>query len=315
MDKVDIIVAGDCNIDLIFNNFNKLPGFGEEVLADHFDVVLGSSAGITAAHLARLGLKVAYIGAIGNDSLGEQFKAMLDNYGVYTDYLVIKENFKTGVTVVMSKGEERANITHAGAMANLRPDDIPDQLIKNSTHFHLSNPYVLPNFRNKLPEFFKNIKSLGTSTSLDPQWDVDEKWDTQLKDLVPHLDVFFPNETELELLLKGNNMSLQQLLNINNHTIANTLGSEGVRLINHKEIKTYNTYYNANPVDCIGAGDAFTAGYLTGLIEKLPHEQIIELACKNAALSTTVAGGAVSYDSRDDFNVKFNNSGLSDRKR
>ncbi len=74
MKNFDIVVAGDCNLDLIFNQFNRLPDFGEEILAKQFELALGSSAGIVAAHMATLGAQVAYVGAIGNDSFGKQFK-------------------------------------------------------------------------------------------------------------------------------------------------------------------------------------------------------------------------------------------------
>lgn len=310
MHKYDIIVAGDCNIDLIFNHFNKLPNFGEEVLADQFDIALGSSAGITAAHLATLGIKVAYVGAVGEDNFGTLFKSLLSNYDVCTDHLVVQPRLKTGVTVVMNKDEDRANITHAGAMASLKPKDITDELLKKSKRFHLSNPYVLPHFRNKLPDFYKHIKSIGTHTSLDPQWDVEEKWDTNLSTLLPYVDVFFPNAVELEKLLTGNQMSMKDLVNLSQNTIANTLGSEGVRLISNGQIKHYESFHNSNPIDCIGAGDAFTAGYLAALIENKSTAETIELACKNAALSTTIAGGTVPYISRQDFESMFEKTGL-----
>jgi len=305
MKKFDIIIAGDCNVDLIFNDFSKLPDYGEEVLAEKFHFTLGSSAGITAAHLATLGARVAFIGAIGNDVFGQQFKSMLNKCGVCTDYIPIRNDARTGCTVVMSKDEDRANLTHAGAMATLSPDDIPMELVQNTPFFHMSNPYVLPHFRNILPEFYQNIKALDTITSLDPQWDVDEKWDTDLGKLLPQLDTFFPNHNELGLLLKGNNITLEELTQKCTNSILMTCGNKGVELIRDNNKTVFEGYLNENPVDCIGAGDAFTAGYLRAKIENRCDKEAIDLGCKNGALSTTFEGGNVSYTSRSDFNEKF----------
>ncbi len=305
MKQFDIIVTGDCNIDLIFNNFPKLPQYGEEVLAENFDIVLGSSAGITAAHLSSLGAKVAYIGAIGCDSFGLQFKALLNAKGVCTDYMVEKKGYQTGCTVVMSHLEDRANLTHAGAMAQLHPDDIPLNVVTSARFFHLSNPYVLPNFRDCLPEFFKNIKAQNIFTSLDPQWDVEEKWNTNLTELLPHVDFFFPNEKELQLLLQGNNLQLNELLKQCSTNIINTCGSGGVKHFHSQITNAYKSYLNESPVDCIGAGDAFTAGFLAGKIDELSTEEAIDLGCRNGAVSTTVAGGSVPFSTRNEFETLF----------
>ncbi len=305
MKDFDIVVAGDCNIDLIFNDFSKLPGFGEEVLAEQFSFSLGSSAGITAAHLGGLGARVAFIGAIGNDIFGQQFKLLLNACGVCTDYMATRNHLKTGCTVVMSKGENRANLTHAGAMATLTIDDIPMDLVKKTPFFHMSNPYVLPHFRDMLPDLYKKIKHLNTFTSLDPQWDVDEKWDTDLKGLLPYVDTFLPNTSELNLLIKGNNTTLEDITNFSKNTIITTCGSQGVEYYKSNHKTTFKGYLNKKPIDCIGAGDAFTAGYLMGKIEKYPDDEAIDLGCRNGALSTTTEGGNVSYSSRLDFNKKF----------
>jgi len=308
MKKFDIIVAGDCNIDLIFNQFNKLPNYGEEVLAEQFELTLGSSAGITAVHLSALGAKVAYVGAVGKDAFGIQFKSILESKGVDTSFMVEKPDHKTGCTVVMSKDEDRANLTHAGAMAHLQPTDIPESLLQKSDFFHLSNPYVLPHFRNTLPQFFKYLKLEGLLTSLDPQWDVEEKWNTDLKSMLPHLDIFLPNKEELHNLLKGNSLSFDELLSYSANAIINTMGSNGVQLLQNGKNTHFESYLNAHPVDCIGAGDAFSAGLLAGLIKGHSIKEAIDMGCKNGALSTTVAGGAVAYSTPTEFEQMFKES-------
>ncbi|TRX63286.1 carbohydrate kinase family protein [Carboxylicivirga sp. M1479] len=309
MKKFDIIVTGDCNIDLLFNGFDHLPAFGEEVLAEQFNITLGSSAGITAAHLAALGMKVAYIGAIGEDTFGKQFKELMNAAGVNTDYMVDKAGFSTGCTAVLSKGEERANITHAGAMEQLCPADIPAQLLEATPFFHLSNPYVLPHFRNVLPTFYKSLKKHPIHTSLDPQWDVEEKWNTDLNELLPYVDVFLPNKTELQLLLKGNKLQTEDVQKFPN-TIVCTHGNQGVAITENGLTKQMNSYINEQPQDCIGAGDAFTAGFLSAKIDGQDNTNAVEMGCRSGALSTTFTGGSVAYHSRAHFEQLFANANI-----
>lgn len=305
MRKFDIVVTGDCNLDLIFNQFDRLPGYGEEIIANRFEMALGSSAGIVAAHMASLGAKVAYIGAIGNDNFGNQFKAFIQSYGVCTDYMVEKKGLKTGCTVVMAKDEDRANLTHAGAMAELRPGDLPWQLIEETPFFHLSNPYVLPHFRNSLPDLYKKIKKTNTVTSIDPQWDVEENWNTDLKALFPFLDYFLPNEKEFELLLAGNNINKETLTASSSTTIIKTCGSKGIEMLQTNQSQQFGSYINQQPIDCIGAGDAFTAGFLTATIEGKKIGEAIDFGCKTGALSTTTEGGKVTYSTKQEFTDRF----------
>jgi sugar/nucleoside kinase (ribokinase family) len=305
MKNFDIVVTGDCNLDLIFNQFDKLPQLGEEVIANQFELTLGSSAGIVAAHMAALGVNVAYVAAIGDDDFGNQFKEIIQSYGVCTDYMIEKRGYKTGCTVVMSQDEDRANMTHPGAMSELTMKELPWRIIEKTPFFHLSNPYVLPHLRGNLPELYNIIKALDVSTSLDPQWDVTETWNTNLKSLLPNLDYFLPNEKELELLLIGNQLNHDALLNLGSSTIIKTCGSKGIELIQAKNTKHYKGYVNENPIDCIGAGDAFTAGFLTATIEGKALDEAIDLGCKTGALSTTTEGGKVPYDSRFEFTNKF----------
>src|SRR5271165_1793890 len=76
--RLDLIVVGDCNPDLIVTGDDVEPEFGQaEKLVAGMSLVIGGSASITAVAAARLGLRVALVAAVGDDPAGELILALL----------------------------------------------------------------------------------------------------------------------------------------------------------------------------------------------------------------------------------------------
>ncbi len=70
MKDIDVLVVGELNVDLILTG-DVTPGFGQaEKLVDDATLTLGSSSAIFACGAARLGLRVAFIGKVGDDDFG-----------------------------------------------------------------------------------------------------------------------------------------------------------------------------------------------------------------------------------------------------
>lgn len=78
MKTLDIIVAGDVNLDIITGNFTGLPVMGEELFVDSMAVTIGGSAANTAIGLAKLGLNVALYGVVSDDLFGKYILAELE---------------------------------------------------------------------------------------------------------------------------------------------------------------------------------------------------------------------------------------------
>ena len=66
----DIVVIGELNVDLIASGVRTGPVLGSEVLADDFNIALGSASAIFACGIARLGHSVSFVSRIGNDDFG-----------------------------------------------------------------------------------------------------------------------------------------------------------------------------------------------------------------------------------------------------
>lgn len=294
--KFDVIVIGELNIDLILNQIEGFPEIGKEILADKMTLTLGSSSAICASNLSSLGLKVAFIGKLGNDIFGQFIINQLKENGVDVSLIIIDDKLKTGATVALSYDEDRANITHQGAMSYLGIDDIDEDKLKQAHHLHFSSYFLQPGFKGVLEVLFKKAKDVGLTTSLDAQWDPSEKWDLDLEKVLPLVDVFIPNEIELKKLTKQPNLDLA-INNIQNkckYTVVKC-GNKGSILCykNKKIIK--KSFLNTNVVDTIGAGDSFNAGYISKFVKGKSPEECQVFGNLIGAISTTKSGGTRAF--------------------
>lgn len=302
MQKYDILVAGDLNVDLLFNGIERLPAIGEEVLANQFEMVLGSSAGIMAANMAALGMSVGFVGVVGDDVFGHFLKDALTQKGVSDEFIVTRKGVRTGCTAVMNQQQNRANLTHTGAMETLSINDFPWSKMKDIPYVHVANPFVLPLLLNTLVPFLEECKKLGMLTSMDPQWDVREKWDLDMDLLLTHLDYFFPNVVECQKLFRG--MDLERYDFNKKGKVIVTNGDKGAQLFSEQETIFQEAYRIDKLIDCIGAGDAFAAGFLAARIKGDSDRLALQQGAKCGALSTQVAGGTGAFLSWKEFNEK-----------
>jgi sugar/nucleoside kinase (ribokinase family) len=299
--KLDVLAIGELNVDLILNNIDGSPEVGKEKLAGSMTLTLGSSTAIFAANLSSLGSKVGFLGKIGNDSFGELVKESLIEKGIDNSLIIAEDGLTTGATVVLNVGEDRAMVTYPGAMDHLTIGDISDESLLKARHIHFSSFFIQPGIRKNVQSLFKRAKSLGLTTSLDTQWDPSEKWDFDYKSILPWVDVFLPNETEILFLAQAKNMAdaLKKLSPYGKNIVIKQ-GSKGALLQTEKgEILEMPAYLNSKVVDAIGAGDSFNAGFIHMFVKGESLKRCLDFGCLAGAISTTAAGGTGAFISKE----------------
>ncbi|MHB9142499.1 MAG: carbohydrate kinase family protein, partial [Paludibacter sp.] len=262
--KLNVLAIGELNVDLILNGIDGFAEIGKEKLASNMSLTLGSSTAIFAANLSSLGSKVGFLGKIGKDSFGQLVIDSLNERGINTSMVTVEEGVSTGATIILNYGEDRAMVTHPGAMDYLTIQDITDDQILQAKHIHFSSVFLQPGIRNDIHKLFERAKNLGLTTSLDTQWDPAEKWDFNYKLILPFVDIFLPNETELLHLTATSTIdeAFKKLSPFANN-IAVKRGSKGAILYQKNgEILELASYLNTSVVDAIGAGDSFNAGFI-----------------------------------------------------
>jgi sugar/nucleoside kinase (ribokinase family) len=298
MKELDVIVVGELNVDIILNRIDRFPEIGKEILAGSLDLTLGSSSAIFASNLSSLGSRVAFIGKIGKDGFATTVLDSLQSKKVYTSRILTSGSLKTGATIVLNFDQDRAMVTYPGAMEDLKLEDIDWEFLTTARHLHFSSIFLQPGIRNDLPLLFSKAKSLGLTTSLDPQWDPAEKWDVNLADLLPQIDIFMPNLTEF-LLLTGTSSLGEGIRQIKQFAPKLTLvvknGTNGAFGWDGGEILHQPAFLNENVVDCIGAGDSFNAGFIHKFTSGASFSQCLEYGALTGAVSTTKAGGTGAF--------------------
>lgn len=295
----DVLVVGELNVDLILNRIDGPAAIGKEVLANALTLTLGSSSAIFASNLRTLGSRVTFSGKLGKDDFGDHVLSSLRKKGVDVSNIISSNETSTGATIVLNYGEDRAMITHPGAMSEFTIKDIPRPAFEQARHMHVSSIFLQPGLKKNVVQLFADAKTAGMSTSLDPQWDPAEEWDLDLHKLLPYVDVFMPNVKELE----GITGTTDPLLAMKSLSTANIVvvknGSEGAWLRQGDDIIHQSSFLNRNVVDSIGAGDSFDAGFIHKFVQQRSLRECLEFAALTGAVNTTMPGGTTAFEDID----------------
>lgn len=294
MKNFDVVVIGELNADLILTG-EVTPQFGQaENLVDDATLTLGSSSAIFACGVARLGLRVAFIGKIGDDEFGRFVKDYLEKWGIDTSGVVIDEQIKTGLSVILSRGNDRAILTYSGSIAALRYEEIDQTLLAQARHLHLGSYFMLDTLRADIPRLFDQAHAQGLSVSLDTNYDPTETWDSDLAEALVRTDIFMPNAAELRAITGKTeiNAALEAIVK-QTPLVTVKLGPDGAIARRGAETVRAESLPVA-VVDTTGAGDSFDAGFIYGYLAKWELAQALRLGCACGALSTRAAGGTAA---------------------
>jgi ribokinase len=278
--RLDLLVVGDVNADLVLRGGDLVPAFGQrEQLVDHAELVLGGSGGIVAAGAARLGLRVAIAGCVGDDALGRAMLAALDGVDVSAVRMGAEP---TGVSVGLARPGDRAVLTALGALAEFRAEHVPDALLAAARWVHVTSPFLQPG----LDVAAVAARAAGT-TSLDPGWDPHERWELAWEGF----DVLLPNAQEAQRLAGEEDVErAARSLAASGPLVAVKLGEDGALAAGGGET-VRAAAARVEPVDATGAGDSFDAGFIAARLAGEGLAGALDLGCACGALSTRVAGG------------------------
>jgi sugar/nucleoside kinase (ribokinase family) len=291
MKPYDVLVAGEINPDLILSSPRLTAGFGQrETLVESLTLTIGSSSVIFACGAARLGLKVEFIGVVGDDLFGHFMLDAMRARGVEVGPVIIDPAVQTGLSVILSRRADRAILTYPGAIAALHAEMIGDDLLNQARHLHVGSYFLQTYLQEGLPALFNRAHALGLTISLDTNWDPSEQW-RSFDDLLAIVDVFLPNENEALAIARADSVdtALEQLSQLS-QTIAIKQGDRGGVAQRGNERVSVGVL-PVTAVDTVGAGDTFDAGFIYGYLNEWTLEKSLRLACVCGSLSTQVAGG------------------------
>lgn len=294
--RFDVAIAGEINLDLILYGLPEEMPLEHELLASDFRLTLGSSSAILAHNLAVLGLSVGFITRLGDDPLGAIALERLAEKGVdITHAKRVSAGSSTGVTVLLAHNGKRHILTYPGTMFEMTIEDLDLEYLASARHFHLSSLFLHRGLQPDLPRIFRHLKAQGLTLSLDTNDDPESRWGFPLQELLDVVDIFLPNADEAcQITGKVEVESALEELAARVPLVAVKLGSRGA-LVQQGKRRCLVPAQAVKPVDTIGAGDSFNAGFLTAWLRGEPPENCAAFGNRAAALSTLRPGGTESF--------------------
>lgn len=296
MPRFDVTIAGELNLDLILYGLPEQLPPERELLADRMMLTLGSSSAIVAHNLSALGSRVGFQSRIGDDPLGRIALERLQEGKVDVSKVrVVPGATTTGLTVILHHDHWRNILTYAGTIAELTWDNLDLDYLADSRHFHFSSYYLQKGLRPRVVELFQHLKSKGLTISLDTNDDPDDRWEGDLHELLSHVDVFLPNEREACKAADTEDLGdavskLSKLVPL----VVVKLGRKGARAQKGSERFTA-AGREVVPVDTVGAGDSFDAGFLHEYVRGSDLPTCLARGNAAGALSTTRPGGTEAF--------------------
>lgn len=312
MNSKKLIVLGSVNIDHILS-VDEFPKPGETLTGTNYKISYGGKGANQAVAAGRLGANVQFIAAVGNDDLGKKFKQQLQNDHIDTRSVSIIDQENTGVAFILvnQQGENQIAI-YAGANAAVIPkylDQFTDDITKaDAILMQLETPLATVEQAAKL------AKQNNTQVILNPA-----PAQKLSDELLAHVDIITPNETEAEYLTgikiiteQDAQQSAQLLHDKGIHTVIITLGSRGA-WVSHAQNGVIVPGFSVKAVDTIGAGDTFNGMLVTALLEGKDLKEAVYYAHAAGALSVTKSGAQSSVPSRKEVDDFIQSQNLSKR--
>jgi ribokinase len=291
VNKIEVVGLGALNIDRI-HQVDRILADGEAVV-NKVASSPGGSAANTIYGLAKLGARCGFIGTTGDDAEGKIMLRDFQKVGVDTSQIKIKPGGKTGSVLCLSdRLGQRSLYVVPGANNQLGMDDLDLTYINQARMLHISSFAGNKQFQMTL-ELIQRLDS-PVNVSFAPGALYTAKGLTTLSPILARTYVLFANRDEIRQLTGQDVISgAETCLEQGCHIVAVTLG-KGMTLqmgkgTSQREVPAVAYIKDAEneyiiesaireavaEVDTTGAGDAFAAGFLYGLLN---HKQPVECA-------------------------------------
>jgi ribokinase len=296
-EEVHVVVVGSTNFDLVVKA-SRLPKEGESLLVSNLKFFPGGKGANQAVGAARLGAQTSFIGAVGQDIIGDYLLQQLQANGIDTTWVRRDTERASGCAFIMlfPTGNNCIAVDPA-ANFTLTPADIERgrEVIERAdalaTVLEIPLEVVEAALRLAGKAGKLTVLDAGPPCRCPPE-------------ILKLADIVSPNETELQQLT-GEEVSgrvsareaAEKLLALGVQTVVLKLGSDGSMLVTPKASKHFPAY-KIDVVDPTAAGDAFTAALTVQLAAGAKIEDAIRFANRAGALAATKLGAQPSLPTR-----------------
>jgi len=302
LSRSKIIFLGDINVDVFFQ-VPAYPPPGGDSLAQQVVVQAGGSAANTALAAARLGIEAGMVSRVGDDVWAGIALGPLEANRVRLNSVRRAAGEATGLTfLTVTPDGERTMFTYRGANTRLEPQDVRRETFLGTWGLHLSAyAFLQPPQSQAAWHAVSLAQDLGIRVSLDIGVEPARTVQDELMRLLPALNLVVLGEEQARGIARCEDIekALRQLLDGGVGCIGLKLGGRGCRLVT-RQADLFLPGFSVPVVDTTGAGDAFCAGLLLGMLHGLPLPVSGVLANALGALTAGRWGAGAALPTREE---------------
>jgi sugar/nucleoside kinase (ribokinase family) len=281
MNAPEVLCAGIIVADHVCTPVSHIPAPGELVMAEHMLLTIGGCAANVAVDLVKMGVRAAVAGRVGGDVFGRVVTDLLREANVDVSAIQVSPQADTSQTLIVNvAGQDRRFIHTFGANAEFSAADLPLERVTRCKVLYLGGYLLMQRAcAAELAPVFAAARRAGVRTVLDVVTPGPGDYLPELKPLLPHVDVFLPNNHEAQLITGESDPVRQAEIfhRLGAGTAVITLGGEGSVLVSDR-LRVRAGVYPVEFVDGSGGGDAFDAGFIYGLLRGMETEDCLRLA-------------------------------------
>ncbi len=297
MQRFDVTLVGDTALDLMLYGLPTELPVERELLVSRMEFALGGSAAITAHNLSALGARVGLVTSVSEDPFARLCLDQLREAGVDLSRCVPSQEHG-GATVMLQHHDCRRALTFPGSATGLRFQDLDLGYLTSARHFHASSIFLQRALRDDLELLFTLLKKTGMTISMDTNDDPWNEWPDIALKLLPLVDIFLPNESEVCRLIGLEDAArATEVLRRQVKTLVVKRGSRGASVF-QGQIEATLPPVPVEVLDAVGAGDSFNAGFISAFLEGHPPEECLHRGNVVAGLSTSRPGGTSAFRDR-----------------
>ncbi len=294
-EKVDVICIGNSALDVPLKPMDSSVFGIDSYPIDRIFPTIGGSATNVSVIATRLGVRVALITLLGDDMMGKYILSHCAENGIDISSVAIDRNVDTPLSVglVRADGERTFVVSRSSSTFKFSAADINLARIKDARLLDIASIFINPRLdRDGLMTVFGEARKHKLIICADMMKSRDGKRLADIREALAYLDYFFPNYDEASDLtgLTDIDEIADALLGsgvknvvIKNGKLGCFVKNAGLRLI-------VPAYRNEEPVDTIGAGDNFVAGFITAILDGADIVECGRFANAVASVSVGASG-------------------------
>ncbi len=281
---------GKTNVDLLFENMPRLPEEGEEIFTDRFSLCLGGGVPGTMVTLGRLGIKTKTVTELSNDMFSSFAKEEFRKAGVEPVNVYEGERIAVNITAGAITKNDRTFWSYGNNQNEVNSQKIYEALKgAKVVAMHQDNP-----------EVYRRLKQEGTTIILDTGF-VENMSLESYSEIFDIADYFLPNRTEA-LKITGETDPEKAAIKLSEffETVIVKLDKDGCLIYKNGEFTCVKSVDEFTRVDSTGAGDAFFAGFIYGLMKGESVEKCVLYGNLTGGKCVTAVGCTTAYLTEDE---------------